>query len=227
MSIRAVAEVALDTKSQIKVAAQSLFARHGVDGVTVQQIVAAAGQKNNAALRYHFGSKNELVRQLVVDGAMVLDLRRHLMIQAMKERGGPTGLRDILNILVVPVIELSDDVRWQSYIRFTSMLQASDREVLRSALNGRWNSGYVACFAHIKEMLSLPSEILEQRLSFFAIYANAILSAREAALESRKRKSNRLWDHDFAVENIIDTLQAVLTCDPSSITFALLRRSSD
>ena len=41
-----------DTKSQIKAAAQMLFARHGVDAVTVQQIVTAAGQRNNAALHY-------------------------------------------------------------------------------------------------------------------------------------------------------------------------------
>ena len=32
-----------DTKNQIKAAAQMLFARHGVDAVTVQQIVTAAG----------------------------------------------------------------------------------------------------------------------------------------------------------------------------------------
>ena len=44
-----------ETKNQIKAAAQMLFARRGVDGVTVQEIVTAAGQRNNAALHYHFG----------------------------------------------------------------------------------------------------------------------------------------------------------------------------
>ena len=58
-------------RNQIKAAAQLLFARHGVDAVTVQQIVNAAGQRNNAALHYHFGDKEELIRQLVVDGAKV------------------------------------------------------------------------------------------------------------------------------------------------------------
>src|SRR6267142_783604 len=41
-----------ETKSQIKAAAQMLFARRGVDGVTVQEIVNAAGQRNNAARLY-------------------------------------------------------------------------------------------------------------------------------------------------------------------------------
>src|SRR6202163_5084875 len=95
-----------DTKSQIKAAAQLLFARHGVDAVTIQQIVAAAGQRNNAALHYHFGSKEELIRQLVVDGAMVLDERRRGMLQEIEARGGPSTIREVLLVLVMPVIEL-------------------------------------------------------------------------------------------------------------------------
>lgn len=222
MSTRiATARTATDTKSQIKTAAQNLFARHGVDGVTVQQIVAAAGQRNNAALHYHFGSKEELIRQLVVDGAMVLDERRQAMLHEMETRGGPTSIRDVLVVLVMPVIELGYDDRWRGYIRFTSILHASDRETLRTALNNRWNSGYVACFAHLKRMMALPDEIAEQRLSIFTIYANAILSAREAALENRHRQS-RLWDRDFTIENILDTLEATITSPPSAATNAVL-----
>ena len=123
-----------DTKSQIKAAAQMLFARHGVDAVTVQQIVAAAGQRNNAALHYHFGSKEELIRQLVVDGAAVLDERRQGMLRELEARGGPTTIREVMLVLVMPVIELGDDERWRGYIRFTSSLQASDRKTLRAAL---------------------------------------------------------------------------------------------
>ena len=64
-----------ETRNQIKAEAQMLFARHGIDAVTVQQIVDAAGQRNNAALYYHFRTKEELIRQMVVDGATVLDAR--------------------------------------------------------------------------------------------------------------------------------------------------------
>jgi len=188
-----------DTKSQIKAAAQMLFARHGVDAVTVQQIVTAAGQRNNAALHYHFGSKEELLREL-------------------EARGGPATIREVMLVLVMPVIELGEDERWRGYIRFTSSLQASDRRMLRAALNNRWNAGYVACFAHLKRMLPLPAALVEQRLSMFSIYANAILSAREAAQETPRTRSNRLWDQRFTTENILDTLEATITCPPSAGT---------
>jgi AcrR family transcriptional regulator len=209
-----------DTKSQIKAAAQLLFARHGVDAVTIQQIVAAAGQRNNAALHYHFGTKEELIRQLVVDGAAVLDERRQGMLREIDARGGPSSVREVLLVLVMPVIELGNDERWRGYIRFTSSLQASDRKTLRAALNNRWNAGYVACFAHLKRMLPLPAALVEQRLSIFSIYANAILSAREAAAETRNTK-NGLWDQRFTIDNILDTLEAAITCRPSAQALAV------
>src|SRR5580704_1866271 len=212
-----------DTKSQIKAAAQLLFARHGVDAVTVQQIVAAAGQRNNAALHYHFGSKEELIRQMVVDGATVLDQRRREMLDEIEARGGPKSIREVMLVLMMPVIELGEDERWRGYVRFTSNLQASDPKTLRTALNDRWNSGYVTCFNYLKRMLPLPAAIVEQRLSMFTIYANSILSAHEAALESHNTKSSRLWGQPFTIENMLDTLEATLTSPLSKQTLAKLQ----
>lgn len=195
-----------------------LFARHGVDAVTVQQIVATAGQRNNAALHYHFGSKGELIRQMVVDGAAVLENRRQEMLRELEGRSGPPSIREIMLVLVMPVIELGEDERWRGYIRFTSSLQTSDRRTMRAALNNRWNAGYVACFEHLRKMLPLPAAIIEQRLSMFTIYANSILSAHEAALESRYTRNSRLWGQPFAIENMLDTLEATLTCPLSDLT---------
>src|ERR1700744_2237350 len=92
-SARATSE---ETRNQIKAAAQMLFARHGVDAVTVQQIVDAAGQRNNDALHYHFGSKEELIRQMVVAGAAVLDERRREMLDVIEARGGPKSIREVM-----------------------------------------------------------------------------------------------------------------------------------
>jgi AcrR family transcriptional regulator len=206
------------TRDQIKVAAQMLFARHGVDAVTVQQIVDAAGQRNNAALYYHFRTKEELIRQMVVDGAAVLDRRRREMLDEMGKRGRPASIREVMLVLIMPVIELSEDERWRGYIRFTSHLQASDPKVLRDALNNRWNASYVECFNHLKRMLPLPAAIVEQRLPILTIYANAVLSAHEAALESRNTRSSRLWGQSFTIENILDMLEAAISCPPSRAT---------
>jgi AcrR family transcriptional regulator len=210
------------TKSQLKAAAQLLFARYGIDAVTVQQIVSAAGQRNNAALHYHFGDKDELIRQLVVDGAKVLDKRRREMLDALETAGGPSSVREVLVVLVMPVIELENDDRWRGYVRFTSTLQSTNRKMLRSALNSKWNSGYIACYGHLKRLLShVPECLLEQRLSILSIYANAILSARDAALDGLTAQPARFWDRPYTIENILDTLEATITCDPSRGTLVV------
>ena len=48
------------------------------------------------------------------------------------------------------------------------------------------------------------------------------LSAHEAALEKRHARSSRLWGQPFTIENMLDTLEAALTCPPSEPTQAKL-----
>lgn len=214
------------TKARLKSAAQRLFARYGVDGVTVQQIVTAAGQRNNASLHYHFGSKEELVRQIIVEGAKELDSRRREMLDVLEKSGRALTPRDVLRILVVPVLDLENEEQWRGYVQFTSNLQISNRDMFRSALNNRWNSGYVRCFDHLKKLLDqFPASLLEQRLSIFIIYGNAITSVRDFELTSKKRGQNRFWNKPFTIENILDTLEATVTCAPSPATLALLKQS--
>lgn len=52
----------------------------------------------------------------------------------LEARGGPKSIREVVLVLVMPVVELANDPRWRGYNRFTSDLQASDRETLRAAL---------------------------------------------------------------------------------------------
>jgi hypothetical protein len=122
------------------------------------------------------------------------------------------------------VLELATEEKWKGYIQFSSNLQMSHRELFRSALNNQWNSGYVRCFNHLKKLLNrIPAALLEQRLSIFIIYGNAITSVREFELAMHKQP-NRFWSKSFTIENILDTLEATITCSPSEATLAELGR---
>ena len=54
--------IAPSTKEQIVLVAERLFAERGIEGVSLRQIGAAAGNGNNSAVQYHFGSKDHLVQ---------------------------------------------------------------------------------------------------------------------------------------------------------------------
>ena len=58
------AERAHATRELILTAAEQLFAEHGVVAVSNRQVSEAAGQGNNTAVGYHFGTKADLVRAI-------------------------------------------------------------------------------------------------------------------------------------------------------------------
>ncbi|WP_262402118.1 TetR/AcrR family transcriptional regulator [Actinomadura sp. CNU-125] len=54
-----------ETREHVLDAAERLIAERGVTGVSLNEINGAAGQRNTAALRYHFGGRDGLVRAIM------------------------------------------------------------------------------------------------------------------------------------------------------------------
>src|SRR5437868_7320052 len=129
----------METRARLKEAAQRLFALRGVEGVTVQEIVSAAGQRNNASLHYHFGSKQDLLKELVLDGARFIDARRQEMLDRL-EADQALSVRSLVEALALPLLEVSTQTGQRTYIRMIANLQLSDRVFLREAIGDTWNT---------------------------------------------------------------------------------------
>lgn len=63
----------LDTRSQLVAAAAHLFARRGIEGTPLRDVVAFAGQRNASAVQYHFGGRWELVAAILAAHAETVD----------------------------------------------------------------------------------------------------------------------------------------------------------
>ncbi|MGB4744843.1 MAG: TetR family transcriptional regulator, partial [Candidatus Microthrix parvicella] len=85
---------ATETRNKLIRAGEQRFARDGVDGATLRDIVRAAGQANDAAVGYHFGSRDGLVRAIV---------ERHM--EAMESQRSQT-LDDLGDADLVEVVEM-------------------------------------------------------------------------------------------------------------------------
>jgi AcrR family transcriptional regulator len=208
----------------MKEVAQRLFALHGIDGVTVADIVAAAGQRNKASLQYHFGSKEELIGELLVDGAKKVDAFRLALLEQMGAEGGPRSVRDVLDAFIRPVYQLTaTEAEGSTYLRFLSNVQLTHRALFRTHIGTKWNAGYRCCLEHFRRMLShIPAPLLEQRMSLVAIYATSVFSMKEAPADEAHSPS-RLWIPKFTLDNILDTFEAMLVCAPSTTTLDALR----
>lgn len=210
----------LETRARLKEAAQRLFALRGVEGVTVQEIVSAAGQRNNAALHDHFGSRPDLFKELVIDGAQLIDARRQAMLDQM-EATQTLSIRGLIEALAYPLLELGEQTGQYTYIRMIASVQLTDRELLREAVGDTWNVGYRRCLAHLGELLpDIPSAILQQRLTLVGIYGSAAWAAWEAARDAQA--ASRFWEPAYSLSNVLDTLQAMLGAAPSASTLELL-----
>ena len=92
------------TKTAILSAAERLYADRGFGEVTLRDIVAAA-DVNLAAVKYHFGSKDELIAELFVTRSLATNRERLNELKLAEEAGGGRASIDaILRALVGPTL---------------------------------------------------------------------------------------------------------------------------
>jgi AcrR family transcriptional regulator len=90
------------TREAILTAAERLFAEHGVYAVSNRQVSEAAGQGNNAAVGYHFGTKADLVAAIESKHRVPIERLREQMVAKTAES---TDLRQWVACLVCPLTE--------------------------------------------------------------------------------------------------------------------------
>jgi len=71
--------------------------------VTLREIQAAAGQSNTSVIRYHFGSRDGLIRALIAHRQRTLGADRQQMLEAMREEGKEADPRAVVWLLVRPL----------------------------------------------------------------------------------------------------------------------------
>jgi AcrR family transcriptional regulator len=203
---------------QIKAVALRLFAERGVDGVTVREIATASGQKNHGAVSYYFGSKEALVREIILEGAIAIDQRRNALLDALEAGDGPGTVREVVNVLIFPAADPDDHY----YLRFIVMLTMTHRALMMDALENRWNSGYQRCLDHLRRLMpSMPAVLQNQRLFFMGAALGAVLAARQQAMADSSR-IHPVWGSPTSLEHFAQTLTALLEA-PLELRSALER----
>jgi AcrR family transcriptional regulator len=93
------------TKQRILDAAERLFAERGFDRTSLRAITAEAGV-NLAAVNYHFGTKEELMRAVFARRLAPLSAHRLAMLDACEAEagGGPPAIEGVMKAFVEPVL---------------------------------------------------------------------------------------------------------------------------
>ncbi|MBK1883834.1 TetR family transcriptional regulator [Luteolibacter pohnpeiensis] len=93
-------------KARLLEAAEKLFAEHGFEGVSVRDITKEASA-NVAAVNYHFGSRDGLVRAVVTKYVAPIHEERFLRLEEVEKKFGdnPVPVEDLLVAFVGPLLE--------------------------------------------------------------------------------------------------------------------------
>ncbi len=195
------------TRELIMATAERLFAEHGLAAVSARQISEAAGQGNNAAVGYHFGTKTDLIRAVVQRHHERIELRRAGMLDRLGPDAGP---RDWISCLVRPLTEhLAEPGGPSWYARFA--LQVSIDPVLRELLarEARSGPGMSRIAAGLRpSVAALPPEVRRARFEMIRHLITHTCADRERALAEAGRPVRADWDRTARL--LIDAVAGLL-----------------
>lgn len=93
------------TRELILVTAERLFAEHGLHAVSVREISAAAEQRNNAAIDYHFGNRADLITAIYTYRAQSVNRRCAELLAELDAHGSPDTVAALLRVQLLPHVE--------------------------------------------------------------------------------------------------------------------------
>lgn len=197
------AEQVSATRELILTAAERLFAERGVYAVSNRQVSEAAGQGNNAAVGYHFGTKADLVRAIARKHAGEIE---RIRARLLAEIGDSDDIRDWVACLVRPVPEHLADLgspTW--YARFCAQVM-TDPALHEIILEDSMSS---ASLLQVIEGLNrclpdLPAEVRAERGIMARELILHISAERERALGENAPTPRATW-HDAAT-GLIDAI---------------------
>jgi AcrR family transcriptional regulator len=196
---------ASETRKRLLDAAAREFAEHGVWNASLIEVTRRAGQRNQAALRYHFGPR-EAVLCAVLDRHVAFLARREGELLARALQTPDHDLGAVVEAIVRPAAELAAsgwrgracllivaELAGENPARFSPELQAVlDR-----------TGGYDVYALLEARMPDMPPDVKVERLGLITSFILRAIADRARALERRARTARPQLDDETFVENLV------------------------
>jgi AcrR family transcriptional regulator len=216
---------ASDTRRKLLDAATRAFAEHGVFNASLLDITRQAGQRNRAALHYHFGSR---------EGVLCAVLEEHVDFLARREgelceiaaQTPPEDIAAVVEAIVRPAAELAESGwRGRCFLLILAELVEEDPATLDpdvSAVLAR--TGGEAVYALLeKRMPDVAPDVRVERLSLMTMFILRAVADRARAVGRRGRKGRPQLDHEAFVRNLIAMVAAAVAA-PDAVAHDHRRR---
>lgn len=191
-----------DARALIIDVAERLFAEHGL-AVSLRQVGAEAGQRNNSAVQYHFGSREGLVAAIIAERSRPIEARRSDLVADLATVPTPP-VRDLVGVLVRPLAETLT-CGPSHYLRF--LTRVVERDDFDEVLQRTTHPGGLRYMRHelAARAPGLSSATFARRLRW-----TASIALRQLAELEREAASGATPDVDGVVADLLAMLEALL-----------------
>ena len=171
---------ATPTRERLIRAGEQRFARDGVAGARLRDIVRDAGQANDSAVGYHFGSRDGLVGAIAHKHVSAMDARRE----------APSGdLPVLVRQLIEPTADLLATADGRDFLRIIEQLagwSGLEQGELTDVLRG---SVLAAQLAALEDLVARQHtrSLARHRVAEFVLFLTASLAQRARVVESARR----------------------------------------
>ena len=201
------------TRELIILTAERLFAERGIEAVPLQDIGAAADQRNNFAVQYHFGDRENLVQAIAEYRARsLMEVNERLISELMASGRGPT-VGDFVRAFVTA---LSANLDPRSYFLPFISRYISERGGY-AGLAGAVPAASVTMLSSILAGLlpHHPKALLDERWENLFTSAVHTLARYQVAT----RNGSLPAPIDYLIADLVRTLTAGLEVDPPPTGF--------
>jgi AcrR family transcriptional regulator len=201
-------------RRQILDAALQLFATNGISAVSLREIRLAANQANAAALQYHFGSKDGLLRALLERELPLLVEKRRVLLAAAQS-SDDDDIRSVAEVFVLPYAQLATgSERERHVVQFLGQLLDDPSFSLEDVQELIGDTATLDAGKLLETRLRPHpgSVVLSERLR---VAANSFLHT--AAIWARIERRHRVSDELFRA-NLVDMWLGALTAPVSPDT---------
>ncbi|SHJ28174.1 transcriptional regulator, TetR family [Malonomonas rubra DSM 5091] len=160
-----------DTKTRILDAAEQLFARDGYHSTSMRSLTELA-QVNLAAVNYHFGSKEGLIKAVFARRLNPLNRIRQEQIEAVLQQAEAEGARpqakELLRAFIAPILEFrKTESGAQNFLTLIGRSLSEPDETVRSYFIQQVLPIFTLLFRSLQHALpQLPEQLLFSRIQF-------------------------------------------------------------
>lgn len=190
------------TRERLIRAGEQRFARDGIAGAKISDIVRDAGQRNDSAVGYHFGSRQGLLTAIVTKH--MAEMEKHRVVP-----GPEAPLSAVVEAIVAPTADLLATEDGRDFLRITEQLAAFSgvgtghpNEVLQGTAIGEQLDRLVPLLQP-----RLDPVLTRERIALMVTFLTAALAERARSREAGDRQ--RL-SHERFVGHLVNVLSGAL-----------------